>query len=595
MNKPKLLYFLARPQGYAVNSIEGTVDRLLRGFQEFFEVRVISEDADYDQACETHQPDITVFDCGDEAPGSRLTITNTQTHPHVPRVGIMKGDSHSCSRVRCQREIEMWGLEALFTQGDLSLKESLPAIRHMIFDYPFYINPEVFHDYGQSKTIPVLFVGRFDGRGQSYAWRQRIIHEITPHYPALVFPHPGYDKSVTPAYRITGADYARTLNSAYFAPTCGDFCRIVVKKHLEIPAAKCGLIAERTPAVEAFGFVDMENCVLADTGDVRDKLDHLFTHRDELERLIENGHRLVHSRHTFRQRPQLLQYCRLRQQRGPGQQIVQTGLFDDLKLVDTQAAPRPFLFVCGGRDREALRQGDELFARHQYRLAARHYRQGRQFRPWISEVELRLAQCHLRCGQRCEALRTILRLNDRVLRRFDSPAPDPVEWATLLTALLAAGRLADATEFAGFFPTLAHPQLDAVRVGIAVLSGQPSPPTGGPPHLTIHDSPARPLAEHLHDLAKTLRACRQWTWARRLKRAAPAPSATGPAPVQPVNRAAILHALERVSPGRGFFRENLRPVKIALRPALRTILTSLPRRLSRLSVQVGKLRVWLEG
>ncbi len=137
---------------------------------------------------------------------------------------------------------------------------------------------------------------------------------------------------------VHGSEYARLLNTAQVAPTCGSVVREVVRKHFEIPAAGTCLVTERTPGLEAAGFVDLQNVVFADAGDVCAKLDHLFAHPDELQRITDAGHELVKARHTMAQRDQMYQWFRLNQARQSGQRIVQDGPFGSLRLVEAASA-----------------------------------------------------------------------------------------------------------------------------------------------------------------------------------------------------------------------------------------------------------------
>ncbi|MDP4361108.1 glycosyltransferase, partial [Escherichia coli] len=77
-----------------------------------------------------------------------------------------------------------------------------------------------------------------------------------------------------------------------------------------------------TPALEAAGFTDMQNCVFADEHDILDKLDYLFQNPDELERITNAGYQLVHSRHTLKQRDQIFQWFNLYKNLKSNQKIV---------------------------------------------------------------------------------------------------------------------------------------------------------------------------------------------------------------------------------------------------------------------------------
>ena len=142
--------------------------------------------------------------------------------------------------------------------------------------------------------------------------------------PTRTAPHLGwFDKKAD--RMVHGEEYARALNAAHVAPVCGTIANEVVRKHFEVPGARCCLVAERSAALEAAGFVDMVNCVFADADTVADKLDHLFAHRDELAAITDAGYALVHAPHIAAQRDQIRQWYDLTRQLRPGERIVQRG------------------------------------------------------------------------------------------------------------------------------------------------------------------------------------------------------------------------------------------------------------------------------
>lgn len=107
----------------------------------------------------------------------------------------------------------------------------------------------------------------------------------------------------------------------------------VVRKHFEIPRANACLLTERTAAVEAAGFVDMENCVFVDGQNVVERLDYLFAHPDEIRRITKAGYSLIHACHTLSHRLQIYQWFMLNKGLQFGEKIIQSGPFGDLTKV----------------------------------------------------------------------------------------------------------------------------------------------------------------------------------------------------------------------------------------------------------------------
>jgi hypothetical protein len=335
-----------------------------------------------------------------------------------------------------------------------------------------------------------------------------------------VVPHPARQ----PAYKIYGEEYARLLNASFVVPTCGSISKVVVMKHLEIPAARACLVTEKTSSVESFGFRDMENCVFADQDDILDKLEYLFANRDILERITNNGHDLVHSRHTAKQRKQILQWLQLHRVLKPGQRIVQPSLLDDLEIVEADSGRRNGHIINTGLDRHLLRQGDEKLIAGKYIEAERLYDRCLEYIYWMPEPKLRLALCKLYRGDSVHALLWLIPPIRRALGMYEASSPDPVEWAYLLIAFLCRGEFDAALRLSQCFPTLRHVELDRARWVVDMLAsrsheGMPllkETQTGVAYNKSIHQLPHCNFDEYLTRICSLFRACKQRPFARVL-------------------------------------------------------------------------------
>jgi len=465
--KPKMIYFQANPSGYAPVNFEATVLRPLKCFREFFEVVLIDRNCDYDEVCQTHEPDIAIFDCGDEAPGSRLSITNMNTNRSVPRIGFMKGDAWSSSRIQCLYQIEDWDLEAVFEQGDLALKEYLPDLSDMIYYFPYFVDTDLYRDYGQDKLIPLLFIGDFERA--AYPWRKKIKSALGSSFPMLVFPHPGYSSGYSSSYPLYGERYARTINASIIVPSGGAFNKQFLKKHLEILACRACLISDDTPAVRAFGLQDMENCVFADENDIVEKLHALFQHLEEIERITNEGFAFIHAHHSYKNRKQIIQWFELHKGLDADQKIIQTGLFEDLKMVRKDTGQASIIFNCQGEDRELVRKGDLSAASGDYHGALICYEQAGSFTSCIPDADLKSACCHLHTGTAGMAVSLAEKLN-RHAYAHNSRKPDPIEWACLIIAVLCEGHASAAVQLAKSTASLSNREHEWARWAVAAAA-----------------------------------------------------------------------------------------------------------------------------
>lgn len=414
--------------------------------------------------------------------------------------------------------MEQWGIETYFAIASTAA-EHTPDMQERLFIWPNFVDQEVYHDYRQYKTIPVLFTGSKTGM---YPWRQRIFERVARRYPSLVCPHSGYAPGASKAQIVVGEAYARMLNASWFVPACGTVAKELVRKHLEIPACNACLVAERTPVLEAAGFVDMANCVFADVRDVVEKLDVLFRDQGRLSALIAAGRDLVQSRHTIKHRNQVFQWYQLHQRLMPTQQIVQLGPFEPLTIVERASGVGTRHLRAAGYHLTLLREGEERLWQGDLDAAERSFLKCLNFISYMPEPQLRLAICNLLKGKPQAALSWIGKPLQFTLLHYRAVDPDPVEWSYYLIALLCNGEEREAAKQANEFPFLHHKELDWARsVVSACVKGTdivlPTPDSAAK-RITIHSLPDLSFQQWLDHVCMMLQACGRSAMADKLKR-----------------------------------------------------------------------------
>ncbi|WP_339382183.1 glycosyltransferase [Aetokthonos hydrillicola] len=477
---------------------------------------MISQPCDYREICNTYQPDLTLFESGIESAPCYRNIKNTFAYPEIPKLGFYNGDPFCGCRSAFLSDMEEWGIQTFFTIS-VPLAEYMPEVAEKIFVWPNFIDPNIYQDYGHKKIIPILFTGRYSSL---YPWRNRIQKILSQYYPSLTCPHLGYDQQT--ASRMLFADqYATTINASWFVPACGTMAKEVVRKHFEIPGCKSCLITEKTPALEAAGFVDMQNCVFADETDVLDKIDYLFQNPEELEKIINAGYQLVQSRHTFKQRDQILQWFNLNRILQSGQRIVQKGPFEPLTIVEESSGIRNSHIISNGLDRVLLHQGDEKLWAGKYDQAEALYLSCLNYIDYMPEPKLRLAMCNLYKGRAKAALHWIVQPIQWTLVSNKASTPDPVEWAYFIISLLCQGKLKDAIKRAEQFPSLCHPELARTRWVIQVLKNpkhQISVLDGdlSKCRASVQQLPNTNFNEWINNVCMVFKACNQFEFAEIL-------------------------------------------------------------------------------
>ena len=336
----------------------------------------------------------------DLSPVHRPNVTNVFGSTQIPKLGFHNADAWCEARAGFISDMERWGIDTAFSISATAV-EHIPALADKLFIWPNFIDPEVFRDYGLPKIIPVLFSGSQDSQ---YPWRRGIFKLVSQYYPSLVCPHRGYTTRYGAFQMLVGESYARTINASWFVPTCGTVAKDVVRKHFEIPACKACLITEKSPGLEAAGFIDMKNCVFADQSNVLDKLHYLFENPGVLEEIINAGYQLVHDRHTQKQRDQIYQWYNLNLQLKPDQKIVQLGPFEPLTVMQRSCVSVDSPVLSNSQHLTLLREGDKKLLKGKYEEAERLYLGCLNYIPWMPEPKLKLAICSLYKGDARRAL-----------------------------------------------------------------------------------------------------------------------------------------------------------------------------------------------
>jgi hypothetical protein len=514
LTKPKLVFF--RWENKETPKYIGLhLKQQVKCLSEFFEVIIINQNCDYQQICDKYQPDLTLFEAS--VYGSSQEIRNTSACPEIPKVGFINSDAYCESRAASISHMEYWGIKIFFSLS-VSMGEYTPEIAENLFIWPNFVDGSLYKDYGESKIIPVLFTG---SQATHYPWRKRISKIVSQYYPSLICPHFGWSGKEITTRMIYGEQYARMLNASWFVPTCGTIAKEVVRKHFEIPASKSCLITEKTPALEAAGFIDMENCIFAGEHDILDKLDYLFQHPDELERITNAGYQLVHSRHTLKQRDQIFQWFNLYKNLQPDQKIVQTSPFDPLVIVDKSSEIKNSHIIGYGLDRVLLHEGDAKLWAGKYDEAETLYLKCLNYHAYIPEMKLRLALCNLYKGNAQIAVSWIVKPIKATLEVYKALDPDPVELAYFVITLLCQGKLDEAIRCAEQFPSLSHPELNRTRWIISILRNKEYilPPTDQSKYrASIHKLPNRSLNDWIDNLYIMLKASQQLNLVETLRK-----------------------------------------------------------------------------
>ncbi len=484
---------------------------LVGGLSAYFDLVIVEQDCDYAAICDLHEPDVALFESGNNNyVGPYIRVRNTASRPHVPKLGFMRADPMSPSRTTFYAEMEQWGVDTFFTYVT-NAGEYLPEIADQLFYWPFFVDTSIYRDYQQDKLLPILMLGNTDT--PQYEWRKNIRAALTPRFQTVVVPHVGYDPKQN-SQALHDERFSRLINSAYITPTCGAMVKVLVNKHLEIPASGSLLLTEDTPIVREFGFVHMENCVFASGEDVCDIVQHLFAHPDEMARITSNGHDLVHARHTIEQRPQIRQWYELQRVARSDQRIVQTGVCADLTLVDAHTPHVNNHVASDATDRKVLRHAWRHLRARAFEPAMEGFARVHGYTSYMAEPRYGLATCSLLGAQPSTALE-LLKYSINTILAHGGTEPDPMEWALWMIALLCDGRESDARAAAQAFPTMHRIELERARWAVFTVAGEAeragacllTEESGVTQRRSIHSGHTHSFESQMSEWVEMLRAC----------------------------------------------------------------------------------------
>lgn len=496
---PKLIFFRSLRNGMP-EFLKAHVAEQSRCLSQFFEVIELPPLGDYGEICDRFQPDLVLFESGVDS--GKRNIRNVSAHSQIPKLGLLLADALDTARATSIADMAEWGVETFFTHS-VSMGEYTPEISDRLYTWPNFIDPAIFRDYGLEKNIPILITG---SQIRFYPWRNAISRVVSGRYPTVICPHGGWNIQRGGPQTMFGESYARLLNTATFVPTCGSVTRDIVRKHLEIPASGACLVTERTAALEAIGFRDMENCVFATPEDIVGKLDMLLADKEQLYRITKAGHDLVHNNHTIAHRREIREWFDLRCQLKAGDTILQESPTKGLRIASGSPSQSSYTVVSSGLDRLLLRKGWKQLSTSALYAAEESFLRCLNFAE-IPEAFVGLAYCQLLQGSVGNARTSIKRWLDLSFLHHECKEPDPVAWAMWIRIALCGGHVRAAVERATQFPHIRHRELDRIRTVLGLDTTEIFSNSKNRPSI----APTPVLGEHewRQQLEMMLRACGQ--------------------------------------------------------------------------------------
>jgi hypothetical protein len=169
--------------------------------------------------------------------------------------------------------------------------------------FPFAVNPDLFKDYGETKSYDIGFSGALHAewtdvrvkvkRRLFIAWRikRRRFRKLRIYWGEWGSGH------------LLGETYARLLNSSRMWLATPSAMDIVGTRFYEVMASKSLLFCSRSRAYDGL-FEDGVHCVMfePDLSDFEERLFHYLQNEEERQRTAEMGHQHTFQNHTWQRR-----------------------------------------------------------------------------------------------------------------------------------------------------------------------------------------------------------------------------------------------------------------------------------------------------
>jgi len=148
----------------------------------------------------------------------------------------------------------------------------------------------IFKDYGLEKSMDLLLIGELNP--QVYPLRRRFLNifkKMSPQYKCVILNHPNYIVQDAHTNRLA-IDFAKMINSAKIAVTCGSIYKYRLGKYIEVPMCNTALAADMPKEDDAkFNkFLIQINMEMSDE-EIIHKLEFYLENESKRKELIQQG------------------------------------------------------------------------------------------------------------------------------------------------------------------------------------------------------------------------------------------------------------------------------------------------------------------
>jgi hypothetical protein len=224
------------------------------------------------------------------------------------------------------------------------------------------------------------------------------------------------------------------------------------------------MVAEDMPMLKEYGFIDMINCVTADENNIVEKIDYLFSDRQELKRITDAGYR--HVKELIAPQSQyntIYEWFKLFIELKPDEKIVQTGAFALEVIKKNQSPQRNMKF---GPDvlEEKWLEGYQALQNNDVESALNYFNEALKIIPYCPEANTGLGIILLLHSKALQAEMFFTKNIQHVTSLGGlSDFHDPIDIALIIICKICQNKQEEAQRLASYWIGTNHPALDAAR------------------------------------------------------------------------------------------------------------------------------------
>ncbi|MBG9536981.1 hypothetical protein ABE42_41550 [Bacillus thuringiensis] len=279
--------------------LERNTTYLMQALQKYMYVTVWKESGNIHTILSklTHPPDFILLNDIRPTRSPKITELGTCSIP----IGMIMHDLHYQVNYRKQFIINN-NIKYLFVHYRDAFKNNYNEFIDRMIWFPHYINPEIFKNYNQPKSIDFLMMGCV--YPDIYPLRDKILNTLHSKENFTYYSHPGYQaSSYDEKSHIVGKRYAKEINRAKIFFTCDSIYHYPLMKYYEVLASNTLLLAPDSKELQDLGFIPNVHFISINEDNFMELGERFLKSYETLgKRITENGYKMIHKYHTVEQR-----------------------------------------------------------------------------------------------------------------------------------------------------------------------------------------------------------------------------------------------------------------------------------------------------